>query len=118
MTLFSRSAARQGTDADSGTGRPVKAVWNDVVLAESDATIVIEGNHYFPPESLNRQYFADSSRSTSCPWKGSASYYTIDVDGDRNEAAAWTYRSPKAAAGQIRDYVAFWQGVKVVTADA
>ena len=89
-----------------------------MVLAESDATIVVEGNHYFPPASLNREYFADSSRSTSCPWKGSASYYTIDVDGDRNEAAAWTYRSPNAAAGQIRDYVAFWHGVKVVPADA
>ena len=118
MTRFLRIAAREGTEAANGTGRPVKAVWNDVVLAESDATIVIEGNHYFPPTSLNREYFADSSRSTSCPWKGRASYYTIDVDGDRKEAAAWTYPSPKAEAEQIRDYVAFWNGVNVVPADA
>lgn len=91
-----------------------KAVWRGATLAESDETIVVEGNHYFPPGSINLEYFVPTSHHTACPWKGQASYYTITVDGDKNENAAWYYPDPKAAAENIRDYVAFWHGVKVM----
>lgn len=91
----------------------MKAVWNGAVLAESDATVVVEGNHYFPAESLNREYFADSATETTCPWKGTASYYSVEVDGQRNDDAAWFYPAPKEAAAEIRDHVAFWRGVEV-----
>ena len=90
-----------------------KAIWNGVILAESNQTEMVEGNHYFPPHSINREYFKDSSHRTICPWKGAASYYTIEVDGQKNENAAWYYPTPKAAARNIQDYVAFWHGVKV-----
>ena len=90
-----------------------KAVWKDVVLAESDQTIVVEGNHYFPPNSVNTRYFTDSSTHTTCPWKGVASYYSLAVDGQINKDAAWFYETPKDAARQISGYVAFWKGVKV-----
>jgi uncharacterized protein (DUF427 family) len=90
-----------------------KAMWNDAVLAESEHTEVVEGNHYFPPQSIKRQYFKDSSTHTTCPWKGKASYYTIDVDGKVNKDAAWYYPSPKEAAKNITGYVAFWKGVEV-----
>jgi uncharacterized protein (DUF427 family) len=88
-------------------------MWNGAVVAESDRTIVVEGNHYFPPEALNREYFADSSTRTVCPWKGEASYYSLTVDGSTNPDAAWTYRDPSSAAADIRGYVAFWRGVVV-----
>ena len=91
----------------------MKAVWNGVVLAESDETIMIEGNHYFPPDALNRAYFQESDTHSTCPWKGEASYYDIVVDGEINKDAAWTYPAPKDAARQIRDHVAFWRGVQV-----
>lgn len=91
----------------------MKAVWNGVLLAESDDTIVIEGNHYFPPESLLKQYFKPSDHTTRCPWKGTAKYYSIDVDGSRNGNAAWFYPEPFAAAAEIRDRVAFWKGVDI-----
>lgn len=116
MSLFVRIIERLG-GGTAAAGGPVRAVWNGVVLAESDETIVVEGNHYFPPSSLNREHFVASNRQTSCPWKGQASYYSVEVGGKRNDAAAWTYRKPKPAAAQIRDYVAFWHGVKVVSAD-
>ena len=90
-----------------------KATWNGVVLAESDQTEVVEGNHYFPPKSVNMRYFQASNKHTTCPWKGVASYYTIEVDGTTNQDAAWTYPTPKPAAKQIANYVAFWRGVKV-----
>ena len=90
-----------------------KATWNGVTLAESDNCIVVEGNQYFPPDSIKRQYFKGSDTHTTCPWKGLASYYTIEVDGRENKDAAWYYPSPKEAARQIKDYVAFWRGVKV-----
>ena len=90
-----------------------RATWNNVVLAESDDTVVVENNHYFPPGSLNREYFEESSQQSTCPWKGVASYYDVVVDGQRNAGAAWYYPSPKEAAAQIRDHVAFWKGVKV-----
>lgn len=91
----------------------MKATWHDTVLAESDETIVIEGNHYFPVESINKDCFKRSETQTSCPWKGQASYYDVVVDGERNKDAAWYYAEPKPAAAEIKGYVAFWKGVKV-----
>lgn len=91
----------------------MKAIWNDQVIAESEDTIVIENNHYFPFESIKNEYFKPSNTSTVCPWKGTASYYTIEVDGKQNADAAWYYPTPKTAAAQIANYVAFWKGVKV-----
>ncbi len=90
-----------------------KAVWNGVVLAESSSTIVVEGNHYFPPEAVKREYFEESTHHTTCHWKGLASYYTVVVDGQKNPNAAWYYPQPSDAAAQIQDYVAFWKGVTV-----
>lgn len=92
-----------------------RAIWNGQVVAEAaDHEIeMVEGNVYFPPESLNREFFTESSKSSTCFWKGRASYYTLVVDGQTNEGAAWTYRSPSRAASQIKDYVAFWRGVRV-----
>ena len=90
-----------------------KATWNNTVLAESDETVVVEGNHYFPPDSLNREYFQESDTHTTCPWKGVASYYHITVGDNVNRDAAWTYPEPKAAASEIADHVAFWKGVQV-----
>ncbi len=90
-----------------------KAIWKGKVLAESNDTIVIEGNHYFPPESINRDYFQDSNTHTTCPWKGKASYYTIVDNGDTNKDAAWYYPNPSNMASEIKDYVAFWRGVNV-----
>ncbi len=91
----------------------MKAIWNGQILAESDETIIIEGNHYFPPESINKEFFSTTDSHTVCPWKGEASYYDIKVNGDTNEDAAWYYPSPKEAALKIKDYVAFWHGVEV-----
>ena len=91
----------------------MKAVWNGVTLAESDKTIVLEGNHYFPPETVKREHVQPSDTHTICSWKGEASYFTVAVDGQMNGDAAWFYPSPKPAAAQIKDYVAFWHGVKV-----
>jgi uncharacterized protein (DUF427 family) len=91
----------------------MKATWNGAVLAESDDTVVVEGNQYFPPESVNREYFRASETHTVCPWKGTASYYDVVVNGEVNRDAAWYYPQPKDAAGQIKDHVAFWRGVKV-----
>ncbi|GHO87738.1 DUF427 domain-containing protein [Dictyobacter formicarum] len=90
-----------------------KATWKGVTLAESDKCIVVEGNQYFPPDSVQRAYFKESSTHTTCPWKGLASYYTIEVNGEANKDAAWFYPEPKDAARQIKDYVAFWRGVDV-----
>lgn len=92
----------------------MKAIWGNQVLAESDKTIVIENNHYFPSSSLNIQYFKKSDTTTICPWKGTARYYTILVNNKENIDAAWYYPSPKEAANEITDYVAFWHGVEVI----
>ncbi|MBK8022504.1 MAG: DUF427 domain-containing protein [Chloroflexi bacterium] len=92
----------------------VKAVWNGAVLAESDKTIVVEGNHYFPPDAIRSEYFLDSSAHTVCHWKGVASYYDVVVDGQTNGGAAWYYPTPKEAARQIAGYIAFWRGVKIL----
>jgi uncharacterized protein (DUF427 family) len=101
-----------GGEDHAGTG-PLQAVWNGAVLAESDRTIVVEGNHYFPPEDISSEHLEASGKHTVCPWKGTASYYDVVVDGERNRAAAWYYPSPSRAAAQIKDHVAFWHGVKV-----
>ncbi|MEM6252281.1 MAG: DUF427 domain-containing protein [Cyanobacteria bacterium P01_D01_bin.156] len=90
-----------------------KATWNGAVLAESDNCEVVDGNQYFPPESLNKEYFKDSDKTTVCGWKGVASYYTLDVDGQQNKNAAWCYADPKSGASNIKGYVAFWNGVTV-----
>ena len=92
----------------------MKAIWNEQVLAESNETIVIENNHYFPPASLNPDFFTKSKTTTVCPWKGTASYYTIEVKDEQNIDAAWFYPSPKEAANEIIDYVAFWKGVEII----
>ncbi|HXM35994.1 MAG TPA: DUF427 domain-containing protein [Pyrinomonadaceae bacterium] len=91
----------------------MKAIWNNAVLAESDKTIVIEGNHYFPPEAISKGHFQESGTHTVCPWKGTASYYDVVVDGTTNKDAAWYYPDTKPAAHEIKNYIAFWHGVKV-----
>ena len=91
----------------------MKAIWNGQVIAESDETVVVEGNHYFPAESVDPAYLADSSTNTRCHWKGKASYYDVVVDGEVNRDAAWYYPDPKRAATDIKDRVAFWRGVRV-----
>jgi uncharacterized protein (DUF427 family) len=91
----------------------MKAVWNGKILAESDNTVVVENNHYFPADSLNGEFFTDSDHKTTCPWKGLASYKSIQVNGETNENAAWYYPEPKDAASEIKDHFAFWKGVEV-----
>ncbi len=93
-----------------------KAIWNGVVLAESDDLVNVEGNYYFPETSLNKEYFKGSETHTLCPWKGTASYYSVEVDGKQNADAAWYYPTPKDAAKEITGRVAFWRGVEVVDA--
>jgi uncharacterized protein (DUF427 family) len=92
----------------------MKAIWNGTVIAESDDTVVVEGNHYFPASALKREYVLPSNTHTMCSWKGQASYYTLLVDGDANPDAVWYYPQPSEAAAQIKDRVAFWKGVQVV----
>jgi len=90
-----------------------RAIWNGQVLAESDDTEVVEGNQYFPPDSINQEFFQKSATRSNCPWKGIANYYNIVVDGQKNPDAAWHYPETKAKANNIKGYVAFWKGVKV-----
>ena len=91
----------------------MKAIWNGQLLAESDNTVVIEGNHYFPKESIKSEYFQTSETNTYCPWKGTASYYSLNVKGEENKDAAWYYPEAKEAAKVIEGYVAFWKGVAI-----
>ncbi|WP_400191171.1 DUF427 domain-containing protein [Hymenobacter sp. B81] len=91
----------------------MKAIWNNAVLAESDDTVVVENNHYFPADSLKREFFEDSIAGTTCPWKGRASYYSVRVGDELNKDAAWYYADPKPAAAHIRGRVAFWKGVRI-----
>lgn len=93
-----------------------RAEWNGAVLAESDDIVIVEGNAYFPEAALRREHFVPSDKTTVCPWKGTASYYSVQVDGRTNEDAAWYYAQPKVAAQQIAGRVAFWCGVNVVDA--
>jgi uncharacterized protein (DUF427 family) len=95
-----------------------RAIWNGVVIAESEDTVKVEGNHYFPRESVNSEYLVESDTHTACPWKGTASYYTLEVDGERNVDAAWYYPQPKSAAEKVRGRVAFWRGVKIESTEA
>ena len=91
----------------------MKAIWNNALLAESDDLVVVEGNPYIPLSSLNKEYFVESPTTSVCPWKGTAKYYTIQVDGKENKDAAWFYPDPKPAAEAIKERVAFWKGVEV-----
>lgn len=91
----------------------VRAIWKDTIIAESEQTKTVEGNHYFPPNSVRRQYLQDSSTTSICGWKGQANYYSIKVGDDVNKDAAWTYRQPKDEAKEIAGYIAFWKGVQV-----
>ena len=91
----------------------MKAIWKDTVVAESDDTVVVEGNHYFPEDSLDRKYVTFSNHKTTCPWKGTASYYSLLVAGELNPDAVWYYPDPKPEARMVRGRVAFWKGVKV-----
>ena len=91
----------------------MRAIWNDTVIAESDETVVVEGNHYFPPSSLNDEHFVEVDQTSVCPWKGTAGYFDLVVGDERNPGSAWVYRDPKPEAENIRDHVAFWKGVTV-----
>ncbi|SDT37438.1 Nucleotidyltransferase [Friedmanniella luteola] len=92
----------------------MKAIWNDTVIAQSEDTVVVEGNHYFPLESVTPGVLEPTTTHTVCPWKGTASYYSVQVGGETNVDAAWTYPEPKPAAAEITDRLAFWKGVRVV----
>ena len=92
----------------------MKAIWKDTIIAESNETVVIEHNHYFPPESLKQKHFKPSDHTTSCSWKGIASYYHIEVNGETNINAAWCYATPKNIVKEIRGRIAFWEGVEVI----
>ncbi len=96
-----------------GTLEGMRASWNNTTIAESDDTVVVEGNHYFPRDSVRSDLLRESAKTTHCPWKGVASYFSLEVDGEVNQDAAWFYPAPKDAAAQIRDRVAFWRGVQV-----
>lgn len=91
----------------------MKAIWNDTLIAESDDTVLVEGNHYFPDSALKREFVTFSNHKTSCPWKGQASYYSLLVNGELNPNAAWYYADPKPEAEMVRGHVAFWKGVKI-----
>ncbi len=91
----------------------MKAIWKDKIIAQSDNTVVVEGNHYFPKEAVRKEYLQESSTHTVCPWKGTASYYSLQVDGETNKDAAWYYLQAKDAAKNIEGYVAFWKGVRI-----
>ena len=90
-----------------------QAKWKNTIIAESNATVIVDGNHYFPADSLNQECFTESSETTVCGWKGTANYYDVTVDGETNLGAAWYYAEPKEAAANIKGYVAFWKGVEV-----
>ena len=92
----------------------MKAIWKNTILAESDDTIIIEGNHYFPAGALDQRFFKDSDTQSVCPWKGTASYYDVEVDGEINKDAAWYYPETSDLAKTIKGYIAFWKGIKIV----
>ena len=90
-----------------------KAIWNGTVIAESDDVRQVEGNHYFPPESIRKEFFTESDTKSVCPWKGTASYYHIEVDGALNKDSAWYYPDPSEAAMNIKDHLSFWRGIEI-----
>jgi uncharacterized protein (DUF427 family) len=91
----------------------MEAIWNGKTIAESNRTVMIEGNHYFPPNSVNMAYLKESTKSSVCPWKGKAAYYDVEVDGKTNNAAAWYYPEPSKRAEMIKNYIAFWNGIEI-----
>jgi uncharacterized protein (DUF427 family) len=93
----------------------MKAIWNDTIIAESDNTVIIEGNHYFSRESVDFSFLKPSSHTSACPWKGLAHYYSVEVNGEVNTDAAWYYPEPKPAASEIKDHLAFWRGVNITS---
>jgi len=90
-----------------------KAIWNDIVLAESDTTVIIEGNHYFPPSSVKQEHLTESDNTSVCFWKGTAHYYDVKANGGVNRGAAWYYPEPTRAVSHIKDYIAFWKGIEI-----
>ena len=108
-----RLSAFAGLSSQAGKENVAKAYWSGKLIAESDACVVVEGNQYFPVDAVNKQFLHPSSHTTVCPWKGTAHYYHVEVDGMRNENAAWYYPDPSEAAKQIRGRIAFWRGVRV-----
>ena len=92
----------------------MQAVWNDTVIAESENTVVVDGNHYFPPDAIHSEFFKPSATTSVCPWKGTASYFTVSVDGEENADSAWYYPATSHAAKEIEGYVAFWRGVEII----
>jgi uncharacterized protein (DUF427 family) len=108
-----RGVFRQTADPAIHERSVMKAIWNGAVIAQSDDTVVLEGNHYFPESSLNRDYITFSNHHTMCAWKGQASYYSLLVNGEMNTDAAWYYPDPKPEADNIKGHVAFWKGVKI-----
>ena len=108
-----RSSPDRGRTPRQERQEDIKAIWNGVTLAESDDTVVVEGNHYFPESSLKREYTTFSNHRSMCPWKGEAHYYSVMVNGDLNPNAVWYYPEPSEAAREIKGRVAFWKGVKV-----
>jgi uncharacterized protein (DUF427 family) len=98
-----------------GASNMTKAIWGGKVIAESDDTVVVEGNQYFPPDSVAKNVLKSSTHTSTCPWKGTAHYYHVEVDGMKNENAAWYYPEPNAAAAEIKGRIAFWKGVHVET---
>lgn len=113
MSTITETIRRFVGGGQQAAGGPFEATWSGTVIASSDRTVVVEGNHYFPRDALDTEYFQSSDHQTVCPWKGSAAYYDVVVDGERNHNAAWYYPSPRSAAAKIKDHVAFWHGVKV-----
>jgi uncharacterized protein (DUF427 family) len=93
---------------------PQAAIWNGKTIARSNKTIFLEGNHYFPPDSISKEYLKESTKSSVCPWKGKAAYYDVLVDGETNKEAAWYYPNPLQSAETIKNYIAFWHGVKIM----
>lgn len=91
----------------------MKAIWNHQIIAESDETVIVEGNHYFPPNSIKKEYFTTTETHSTCPWKGQASYYTVTVNGKENKDAAWYYAQPSERASHIKNHVAFWRGITI-----
>ncbi len=91
----------------------MKAIWNGEIIAESNNTVIVEGNHYFPADSVDRKYLAESDTTSVCPWKGTANYFSLQVDGEMNADSAWYYREPKSAAAEIKGHIAFWRGVRI-----
>ena len=111
--MFKQIFKGQWNQTEPGAGPMVRAVWNGQVIAESDQTVVVEGNHYFPLDSVRHEFLHDSATTSDCFWKGMANYYTLEVNGETNRDAVWYYAEPKKAAESIQGRVAFWRGVDI-----